>query len=994
MADDATGQWGTITFTVPDQLATVRDAINNFAELLISYLEIANVALEFVKAFIRSFLDPLVTLIELIIDEIVAILRDLRQIGLYITGDWALLGWPPEDLRGGFSAFERRMIARLSDRTDPTRPDVSSKTKVVGFFGYVSVDPSDIERLINFIITIIKMFGLSFFPDTSRMPIPLIQNVLYGPDAVGIGPEFNFSSLGDALGSFDGSPPQNARVTWIARPASNKHPLNPFPVLGPSGYLVTVSTLQEGIKLRYARPRANTDKKPADGDADKLVQPREYGSVLDMNGQPITLHGGAEMLSFKGSPFEYNKGISSTTAAPKDGVCQVFGMLDPASNEIIPLEDLGEASVLGEPGDGKGDQFYLQRTFLMKSGVALAQWFAGEYSMVLNIDDMPRAARWERQSDNTMKLIDDGPAANYYVRVWSVGKEIAEGTKVPQWDLKSSEIGTNAAKSGQPFYINLRSGDGPVSSPSAPRKMTLVGANTAEYLKAVETALLLLVLSRADLPLLEEITGPKPEEVAQGFRDGKWAGEQFALLDTGLEDSRALLRQMFPNLDVLAKPGQSPQKWRAALATKIRQMALDIYEQTGPMPGPEAAVVQATGNLRTVTWPQLIAAEPVGDDGGQAYKEAANKLGDGYGDKALIESLDSKLPVAGMAEFGICPNIMSMGIAAKEADELFYVTPDLPAGRAFRLREDEFAMWDGGRLEFTFVEEDPKKVKTLTSGASGALRRIYEQFTDSEGKLLIPQEWQVYLTAMAASKRVTSSGDMTPVFCLGASQLVRFTKTTVFAAEWPGVLNMRGLIRAYEDGVLYQEAAIALRIATAAFSRSPQDGEWIAIRLFDAFPELEEFLSALENWVKSLASAVQSMADAIVKYIEFVQAQIVELQQLIRRINSMIQSFLSFSFALPQFSGLMLLSDGTDGLMSDMVTAENKPFDSPRSYGGGVAVVVPLAPGFIFDLIALAAGEEPDPTATTAIEGAPDAIGTEDVPPEPGPPPTDEPDVL
>ena len=247
---------------------------------------------------------------------------------------------------------------------------------------------------------------------------------------------------------------------------------------------------------------------------------------------------------------------------------------------------------------------------------------------------------------------------------------------------------------------------------------------------------------------------------------------------------------------------------------------------------------------------------------------------------------------------------------------------------------------------------------------------------------------------MAASKRVTSSGDMTPVFCLGASQLVRFTKTTVFAAEWPGVLNMRGLIRAYEDGVLYQEAAIALRIATAAFSRSPQDGEWIAIRLFDAFPELEEFLSALENWVKSLASAVQSMADAIVKYIEFVQAQIVELQQLIRRINSMIQSFLSFSFALPQFSGLMLLADGTDGLMSDMVTAENKPFDSPRSYGGGVAVVVPLAPGFIFDLIALAAGEEPDPTATPAIEGAPDALGTEDVPPEPGPPPTDEPDVL
>ena len=135
------------------------------------------------------------------------------------------------------------------------------------------------------------------------------------------------------------------------------------------------------------------------------------------------------------------------------------------------------------------------------------------------------------------------------------------------------------------------------------------------------------------------------------------------------------------------------------------------------------------------------------------------------------------------------------------------------------------------------------------------------------------------------------------------------------------------------------------------------------------------------------------MADAIVKYIEFLQAQIVELQQLIRRINAMIQSLLSFAFLLPEFSGLMLFSDGTDGLMADLVAATNKPSDGPRSYGGGVALVIPAGPSFIYDLIALAAGEDPDPDAMTTLTAAPDAVGIEQIEPSAGAA-TEEPDVI
>ena len=193
---DKFGQWGTVSFAIPDFLEEVRDAVNDFAELLVTFLEIANLALEFVKAFVKAFLDPLAALIDVIIAEIIAFLRSLKGIGLYLTGDWALLGWPPEDLRGGYQGFERRMIARMTDRTDPTRPDVPSTTKTLGLFTYLSVDPTDFERLINFIITLMRLFGLSFFPDTSVLPVPTIKGIKYGAQALSVDTSFQFKSLG------------------------------------------------------------------------------------------------------------------------------------------------------------------------------------------------------------------------------------------------------------------------------------------------------------------------------------------------------------------------------------------------------------------------------------------------------------------------------------------------------------------------------------------------------------------------------------------------------------------------------------------------------------------------------------------------------------------------------------------------------------------------------------------------------------------------------
>jgi len=1002
MPDKVRGQWGTVTFAIPDYLEGIRDAVNNFAEVLVALLEVANLALEFAKAFIKGFIDPLSSIIEVIVAEVSAILRDLRQIGFYLTGDWALLGWPPEDLRGGYLAYERRMIARLTDRTDPTRPDFSGQTKVAGFFCYLSVDPSDFERLINFIITLLKMFGVSFFPDTSRMPIPTIKDTLYGTGAVSMQTPFQFQGLSASLKAGGGAPPSQCRVTWTTQPASQKSPFNPFPTLGPSGYLVTVSTLEQGLALKYGRPKQNTDNKPADGDASKQVQPREYGPVLGMDHQSIVLHGGAEMLSFNGSGLEYNKNIDSGTQAVKDSACQVYGMLDPASNVVVPLELLlrdgaSPPSALGVPGDGKGHLFRFQRTFLIKSDVALAQWFAGEYGTVLALEDMPYDSRFERVNGEILPVagLVEGPAVNYYVRVWAVGKEIATGKKLPQWDFTATAVKNQAATSGEPFVVNMKSGEAAVGMPSAPRKITFANANTQDYLVALQTALLILVLSRADLPLLDEL-GQKSESVAQGYKDGKWAGNQFALQATGLENSRALLRTMFPDLSVLERPSQSPQQWRSELYSQIQQMALNIYEKTGPMPRAEKAVVEATEALRTVDWYTLLGVQDTLIQ--RDYESAVTSLGQNPR-LPLFQALDPDKMITGMSEFGLAPNVLSMGISAGAAEELFFPNPSLTAAglselQVLRLREGEYVEWaGGGGLEIVYSQENPLVVKLKKRLAPRSLEIIYDKFTDKEGKLLIPHEWQVYLKEMSqrAKGRVSTSGDMTPVFYSGATELIAYNKG---GSSLGAVIYLRGLFREYQEGVLYKQAAIALDIASAAFTRSPQDGEWIALRLFDSFPELEGFLNGLENWVLALSEATQSMADTIVKYIGFLQGVITDLQQLIRRINSLIQSLLSFSFALPEFSGLVVLSDGTDGLVSDLVSAQNKPSDVPRSYGGGIALAVPFGPSFIFDLIDLAGGQEPNPGAMTTLVRAPDAIGIEQVQPAVGAAPTNEPDVL
>jgi hypothetical protein len=203
---------------------------------------------------------------------------------------------------------------------------------------------------------------------------------------------------------------------------------------------------------------------------------------------------------------------------------------------------------------------------------------------------------------------------------------------------------------------------------------------------------------------------------------------------------------------------------------------------------------------------------------------------------------------------------------------------------------------------------------------------------------------------------------------------------------------LRSLFGGVSDNLIYKQAQLVLGVASAAMLRPARDGQWIQARLGQVIPPLDDVMSVFENWINALETSVRSIADVLDDYIDFVKERLVETQQLIRRINSLVNSIVDFP--LPKSAGLLLLSSGTDGLLSDFVAAENKPSDSPLAYGGGIVFVAGGAPSFLLELFK---SDDKKPSESTL----PDAEGADPVitplpaePLEPPPGPGDPPEVL
>ena len=955
-------QWGTVTFQVPEALQSVQDKVNTTAEFLVAVLDVALTALELSKTFLVGYIDPIAALVQVIITEIESLISDMRQIGIYITGDWKLIEWPYQEIRGGFQEYQRRMISRLTDMTDPTRPDVSSNVKVLSMFFYLSSGTNDIQSVVAFVRQLTSFFGQSI-SGRGSLPVPVMGNVLYGPDAGMTNPKNTPEAFAKSS-----TPPSFAKIKWGMASTSQRNPFSPIPPLPPGGFIVTVSVLKDGLKVVYDSPQSNTPTQPTAADPAVQVQPREYGDVrIKDSGDQLVLFGGSDMMPSSNLVVNSSTIVNYNDTVGVAGATRIYAQKVTGDDGIIPLDDLSQSPVTK----------LLQRTFYVPTSDKWASWASGDHGFVLAAEDMPYNCSWEKDTTGKIKPINIERATTAYVRVASVGSTAYD--KQIRYIIQSPN-----SRGGSPYVDaaldGLSSND--IGAWSAPVTVAFPGANTQMYMESIKTALLVLVLSRPDLKLYDPFI--HPPEIQNGVLNGKIMMPHEVLSSCGLEGMAHLTDMVITDYQrSIQKKGGNPLDFRSMLASSIERVVHNIYNTTGQNPQVEKIVADQTKYLRTVTWGDIfLSAHPAG----------APNLQLSVRNSTLWGSIQSTNEAGRNVRSGLAMNPYCIDIGEGEVSRWFYVRGAIQNRNPMMevsLGGPDFSMSD---VNFVPAAGVASFMATLNHGQQS----FFEQFMQNDGSIVIPSEFQPLLKNLVDRVHIHGSADLSPVFYDNKDMLeVLSAKSGSYNSVNDGsVYYCRGLFTVANNGRVLQEAAVALSMAAAAIRRSSKVSAWIAVRAFDVFPAMDDFFVTLSGWVKSLQKSTKSIVDTVKRYIEFIEGRLVELQGLIRRINDLLQSVVGFTFQIPKCSYLTTVSDGTQGLVGDLVNSKNKPNDSPLDYGAGIAVVIPFGPAIAMDLIqALISAQSGSPSlgqtmssmsnaSLIGVEGLPSPAPVGDIPPD------------
>lgn len=581
--DVSTGGWVTVQPGLPEMFKDITDTIQSLLQALISVLNVILAVLQVVKAFVSGLLDPLVAIIEDIITEIEGLLNDIRQIGLYISGDMSLMDDAPKfsKIRGGFVAYERRMVGRLVDRSDPTRPDFSSRSAVIAIFLYASADTSAIGALLQTIQKIMAFFGKGVPIGASTVPVSL--RVSYGADFAvpsAFGPLMQTLRGGDL--------PDKANLQWQMSPSGSSVQ---WPSLAPKGFLIEISTVPQGLLLAYDTITKNTTTGPN-------AKTRSYGLMRDPATKlPFRLYGGADVIDVG----DLEGGVYKEDADGTDRTTKLYAYRNSADNIPIPIESLKQ-------GTGSSAKYLLQRTFFVKAGFLDTASPGQGYAAMLSREDMPWHAEFTLNESTgvvTAEAVGDQPAETVYVRVSGVTTEIVDAVVTTNgtgktgavqasldiWNTSSSWIVGGYTILGTQFGVPAK------TAPSQPATITFPSGSTLTYLDTVTVALAIMVLSRSDLSV---------GKVAEGFQSGK------AATATGLEEiSRFLFPMLIGRRDrYFKRRGVSPEDFRQQLLRKCRRAANYMYLKSGPNPDLEKQVNNLGEPLRTFKWREEDSAWP------------------------------------------------------------------------------------------------------------------------------------------------------------------------------------------------------------------------------------------------------------------------------------------------------------------------------------------------------------------------------------------------
>lgn len=823
-----------------DPVLTQIDSVLSF---LITILNIVQTILNIIKVFLVGFLDPLRTLVELVIEEVRNLIADLRQLGVYITGDWELLRSEDKfsSVLGGYQAYERRMLARLLDTTDPNRPDFTTSTAVLAAFFYVS--SGDVNDLLRSVNAIVKFFGRpDLMSSASPYGTPTAPEMKYGAEGAGAGA---FRQLSQAV---EDDIPDSVSVSWTM-PAGAGGITTAFQP-APKGFLIHVSTIQDGLQVL-----ALTAKAESSAEVENL--PRVAAGAVDpVTNGPLKLFGGVADI-----------GVTSNS---KD-----FGSVEASDDPQAPLIVLqkDQNTPLIKPSTLKptsGDVPLLACTYFVRTTFASRMGAGTTFTATFPKSLLPKHASFSPGTDGYAEASEED-ARKFWFRIRALTDDYAsalanviDGTLDSPANVYASDYriyrfsrekaleavngvllpenpGLDGSPAIQPSSFTAASGAGVAEFPTAAQ---------AEYIQAVQAAVAVAILTRADLTESSFLQGVGIISSAGEFRYNQFAVGQA----TGLEPAGRDLLARYGIKPVWFR-GNRPQQFRLRMRYALARVASDLQERAAPPESVASAVVNEAQALLTFRW---------------------SDLDEDYPNLTILESL---------------------GIGADPEESEGVGANPFCRGKPKYQVEAEYEETNGG----------PPRAPSFNE------RQESDIWVIGEG-----------------------SADYSPIIYSDSAAKVEFIRNAL-------VTNGTQVISG---------AASTLQLAAAAVSRPAGDTSWVAIRLLpQGLVPVDELLERLDRFLQGVLDGLEGITDKIVAYIEAIQARIYQLQALLNQIRALLRA-LDF-FRLPSVSGLVVVASGTDGVVTELVSATNKPFDSANSYGAGVAVVSGGVPAVLLELLAL-----------------------------------------
>lgn len=891
MADDENiGKWKTAELLdpwPPEWLEDFKSKVDTIAQFLIASLELANVMLDVIKAFLIGINDPITALIKALIKEIEKILKDLRQLGLYFTSDRKLMDYPFKDILGGFQGAEKRMIGRLNDRTDIGRPDVSPNTLMVGFMFYASADTNGLYNLLSVINKILALFSF----EVSGNKFSTVQNlsVSYSASDPTYTPTFG-------QGVF--SPPREIVVSWQQVKNANIMGIN-IPLPGPANFIIEVSTVPYGLPLFITKQDTNKAS-PGGKNGEGTPQLKTYELTERKLGveQQVYLCGGADRLSY---PSQYNyETATDSDGKLKDGSAYVHTFLADNQTQPIPIHLLKDSS-------GTEPTYFLQRTFVLgvDDGGGAVTTFGTQSTFKIKPEQLPKSIKVSG-TGSSLKIEEDTEETPtiYYFRVTPSAK--FDTTPFARYSVESKNVDSEN---------NVVTNSVSIGSPSSIFPLKVARDTTSMYQESVESALLALLLSRPDLDNLGRETPFLSEDKDKLLGIFGIDPRKFFSSDIGIVQFRNKVRRI------------------------VKRLTTELIDKTGVLPKlVEEFVVDSSQELREFTWsdfnvssPSLTLRQSVGMgssstiDFNDEIGIAPNLKAIPYEDNREHERKFRKLIIGGTKEptYPSPPPTQTVEIQKSVRDsKLQSLSKGNPNGGIFEKRKAE---------QYDYLLNGSLKD---SQGNDRVIIRVGVEY------VLMREKADYISTKKISDSSGNINGNSPLVYASRSSMNSGFRISPALSQSTPMYFTRTVLID-HNNGQLLQQAALVLNIASSS-SDKKAESEWDFVRLGDNGVMLfvEQFLNTILNTVQAILDGLQGIIDNILRFIDFIQQRINEVQNLIRKINAIIQSIGLFD--IPSVSMLFFASKGTDGVTRDLVSAQDKPSDPTTAYGFGAMGLMPI----------------------------------------------------